>query len=104
MRKVLTVLALSLALSGCVQGIARGRVKSALMGAGLSEPVSACMAEHMVDKLTISQLRQLEGLRGLNGARRSLYDYVIAVRRIQDPEVIRVTMAAAGLCMSGWER
>ncbi|NOW43952.1 hypothetical protein FHW96_000079 [Novosphingobium sp. SG751A] len=101
MRKVLTALALTLALSGCVQGIARGRVKSALVGAGLSEPVSACMAEHMVDKLTISQLRQLEALQG---PKRSLFDYVMAVRRIQDPEVIRVTAAAAGLCMSGWER
>jgi len=88
MRRVLTVLALTLALSGCVQGIARGRVKSALVGAGLSEPVSACMAEHMVDKLTISQLRQLEALQG---PKRSLFDYVM-------------TAAAAGLCMSGWER
>ena len=101
MRRVLTVLALSLALSGCVEGMARSRVKTALVGAGLSEPVSACMAQHMVDKLTIPQLRKLEALQG---PKRSLFDYVAAVRRVNDPEVIRVTVAAAGLCMTGWER
>ncbi len=101
MRHILTVLALTAALSGCVEPIARSRVKTALVGAGLSEPVSACMAEHMVDKLSIAQLRKLEALQG---PKRSALDYVVAVRRINDPEVIRVTVAAAGLCMSGWER
>ena len=101
MRRVLTVLALAAAVSGCVETIARSRVKTALVGAGLSEPVSACMAEHMVDKLTITQLRKLEALQG---PKRSAFDYVMAVRRINDPEVVRVTVAAAGLCMTGWER
>jgi len=95
MLRFLTVLAFSLALSGCVQGIARGRVKSALVGAGLSEGMSACMAEHMVDRLSIHQLKELEALQG---PKRSLLDYVDAVQRIQDPEVIRVTVAAAGQC------
>jgi len=97
MRRFLTVLALSLALSGCVQGVARGRVKSALVGAGLSEAVSACMAEHMVDRLSVKQLRESEDLQG---PKRSLLDYIYAVQRIEDPEVIRVTVAAAGQCFA----
>jgi hypothetical protein len=101
MRRILPVVALALALSGCVHDIARSQVKSALVGAGLSEPVSQCMSDHMVDKLSIPQLRKLEAL---EGPKRSLFDYVRAVQRINDPEVIRVTVAAAGLCMSGWER
>jgi len=98
MRRML--IALPLLLAGCVQDIARSRVQSALVGAGLSAPVSSCMAGHMVDKLSIAQLRKLEALRGVG---RSPLDYAMAVRRIDDPDVIRVTVAAAGLCLSGWE-
>ena len=100
MRRLLIGLALPVLLSGCVEHIARSRVQSALQGAGLSQPVSACMAEHMVDKLSIAQLRKLEALQG---PKRTPWDYVIAVRRIDDPDVLKVTAAAAGLCMSGWE-
>ena len=49
-----------LMLGGCAQTIAEGRVRSALVDAGLSERNADCMAERMVDRLSIDQLRKLE--------------------------------------------
>lgn len=88
----------ALALSGCVERIAESRVRSALVDAGLSEPISACMAHRMTDRLTISQLRKL---RALEGPKRSTLDYIAAVRRIGDPEVLEVTASSAALCATG---
>jgi len=100
MRKVLVVvLGCGLALGGCVQGIARSRVQAALTNAGLSQPMAQCMAGRMVDQLTMTQLRKLEALRGAGqGGRRSAVDYVAAVQRVDDPQVIQVTVTAAGVC------
>ena len=91
----------ALALSGCVGKIAESRVRSALVEGGLSQPNAACMARRMVERLSISQLRKLEALQG---PKRGLLDYVAAVRKINDPEVVRVTAGAAALCISGLDR
>jgi hypothetical protein len=99
-KRWLTNLLPLLALSGCVHDTARSRITSALQNAGLSPPVSACMAEHLVDKLSIPQLRKLETLKGA----RNPLEYALALRRIDDPQVVRVALAAAALCMTGWER
>lgn len=98
MRKIAIIgLGCALTLGGCVQGIARSRVQVALTNAGLSQPMAQCMATRMVDHLTIPQLRKLEALQGPH---RSTMDYVAAVQRVGDPEVIEVTMTAAGICAS----
>jgi hypothetical protein len=89
----------ALALSGCVERIAESRVRSALIDAGLSDQTSACMARRMVDRLTISQLRKLQALRG---PKRSLADYVLAVRKVGDREVLEVTASSAALCATGF--
>lgn len=94
---VIVALSGALVLGGCVQGIARGRVRNALTNAGLSQPMADCMATRMVDHLTISQLRKLEALQG---PKRSAMDYVLAVQRVNDPQVIEVTAAAAGACVA----
>ena len=86
---------------GCVSKIAESRVRSALVDAGLSDRNADCMAHRMVDRLTISQLRKLEALQG---EKRSLADYVIAVRRVGDAEVIGVTASSAALCTTGLAR
>jgi hypothetical protein len=101
MRRVLPVLAILLAASGCAEKIAEHRVRSALVRAGLSEGNADCMAQRMVDRLTIKQLRKLEALQG---DKRSVADYVIAVRRVGDPEVIGVTASSAALCATGFAR
>lgn len=110
MRAVLLVpgpvlmLVLVLATGGCVQKIAEGRVRSALVEAGLSETYAGCMAGRMVDRLTIGQLRKLEALKARPGEREkplTIGEYLERVRRVGDNEVIAVTASSAGLCAVG---
>ncbi|MDE1914627.1 MAG: hypothetical protein KGJ57_04090 [Sphingomonadales bacterium] len=97
MRKVMVgVLGCAVLLGGCVeQRIARSRVQNALTNAGLSLPMAQCMSARMVDHLTIKQLRKLEALQG---PKRTTFDYIAAVRRVDDPETIEVAVTAAGAC------
>ena len=101
MKRVVLMIAVTLASSGCVSKLAYPRVKSALLDAGLSERNSACMADRMTDKLSIGQLRRLEVLRS---KKRSLADYVVAVRRLSDAELLEVTATSAALCTTGLSR
>ena len=78
--------------------IAYGSVKSAMTDAGLSEPNAACMASRMTDRLSLIQLNKL---RKLKGDKRSLVDYVEAVRRVGDAEALSVTASSAALCATG---
>lgn len=103
MRKFLILLPV-LVLGGCTQTIAESRVRSALVEAGVSERDSDCMAERMVDRLTITQLRKLEGLKAVPGETpvpTTLGGYVERVRRVGDAEVVTVTATSAGLCAVG---
>lgn len=78
--------------------LAYGQVKSAMLDAGLSEANSACMASRMTDRLTLGQLHKLNALKG---EKRSLWDYVSAVRRVGDAEAVEVTASSAALCATG---
>lgn len=102
--KVALVVVSALALSGCVQTIAESRVRSALAEGGLSDKNATCMAERMVDRLTIAQLKKLERVKAQPGEREkpvSIGEYVTRVRRVGDAEVIAVTASSAGLCAVG---
>ena len=101
MRGLFLPLAILLATAGCVEKIAESRVRSALVRAGLSERNSDCMAHRMVERLSIGQLRKLEVLQG---QKRSIADYVYAVERLSDPEVLGVTTSSAALCATGLVR
>ena len=81
-------------------------MERALINAGLGGRTSACMAERMVDRLTLSQLRKLEELRVPSRSARedSLEDYLHRVRRVGDAEVIAVTTSSAALCATGLAR
>lgn len=95
----LVVLGAVLVVAACSPSkLAYGRVKSALVDAGLSEPNAACMATRMTDRLSIGQLQKLKRLRG---EKRTLADYVEAVGRVGDAEAIEVTASSAALCASG---
>ena len=95
-------LLLLIAIAACTPSkLAYGQVKSAMIEAGLSEPTAACMANRMTDKLSLFQLNKLKKLRGSN---RSLSDFVSAVRRVDDPEAVQVTVSSAALCASGLAR
>jgi hypothetical protein len=98
---LLALLAAPLVLAGCVEKIAEHKVRAALADAGLSPATSDCMARRMVDRLSISQLRKLQALQG---EKRSVMDYVAAVRRVGDHEVFRVTAAAGAVCATGFAR
>lgn len=103
MKRVGLMLA-TLAMTGCVQSIAESRVKSALVEAGVAEADSECMAQRMVDRLTIAQLRKLEELKAKPGeppAPVTIGQYVDRVRRVGDAEVVAVTASSAGLCAVG---
>ena len=102
--RITLILPAALALAGCVQTIAESRVRSALVDAGVGARDADCMAERMVDRLTIDQLRKLERVKAREGEREtnlSLSDYVSRVRRVGDAEVIAVTATSAGLCATG---
>lgn len=60
-RVALASLTLLLALSVCATP--ETRIRSALMDAGLSKPIAACMADRMVDRLSLVQLNRLNGLK-----------------------------------------
>jgi hypothetical protein len=50
------------ALAGC-GAVYENRIESALVGAGLKEPVAACIAERMVDQLSKSQIHDIARLK-----------------------------------------
>lgn len=100
MRTMGVALAL-VALPGCVSKLAYGQVKSAMVDAGLSDANAACMASRMTDRLSLGQLQKLKQLKG---EKRSLFDYVAAVRRVGDSEAIQVTASSAALCATGLAR
>src|SRR3546814_18958306 len=56
-------LLLGLALSGCATP--ESKVRSRLIGLGVSPPMAGCMADRMVDRLSYAQLRRLGELGGL---------------------------------------
>ncbi|MFM9936263.1 MAG: hypothetical protein ACKVOL_08695 [Novosphingobium sp.] len=86
--------------AGCTPAkLAEGRVRSALVNAGLSQPNAACMAERMTDRLSLGQLHKLQALQS---PKRSLSDYVYTVRRVGDRELIEVTVSSALLCATGF--
>jgi hypothetical protein len=104
MRTLVAAALAGLMLTGCVERIAEGRVRSALLDAGLSEPNAECMAGRMVDRLPIAQLRKLEGLKARPGEREkpvTRSEYLERVRRVGDAEAVAVTASSAGLCAVG---
>ena len=96
--RLISVAGVALALTGCVSKLAYGQVRSAMVDAGLSDANAACMASRMTDRLSLGQLQKLKQLKG---AKRSLFDYVAAVRRVGDSEAIQVTASSAALCATG---
>ena len=102
MNRCAVALLLLAIVSACAPSkLAYGRVKSALVDAGLSDGNASCMADRMTDRLSIGQLRKLQQLKG---EKRSVMDYVAAVRRVGDAEALQVTLSSAALCTTGLAR
>ena len=85
-------------LAGCASP--ETRLRTGLVDAGLPDPLAACMAERMVDRLSITQLRRIGDL---PRARRSgdLDEFLHRVRALGDSEILAVTGTAAARCATG---
>lgn len=77
------------------------RVRSALLDAGVSDRVAACMGKRMVKRLSFVQLMKLQAL---EGEKPTLGAWVRAVKKVDDSEVILVTTTSAALCKVGLAR
>lgn len=96
---IFPVAVLALALSGCATP--ETRLRTGLQNAGLSKAMSACMAERMVDRLSLVQLRRLSALGSLKDRQitdLTLDQFFRKVRALKDPEILTVTTSSAALC------
>ncbi|KTE28147.1 MULTISPECIES: hypothetical protein [unclassified Sphingopyxis] len=96
---ILPLVAATLMLAGCATPEAR--LRTGLNNAGLSKAMSACMAERMVDRLSLVQLRRLSALGSLKEKRLgdlSFDQFLHKVRALKDPEILTVTTSSAALC------
>jgi hypothetical protein len=92
-----------IALAGCATP--QTRLERGLINAGLSKNQSSCMADRMVDKLSLIQLRRLSALGNFEDEK--LGDMTVSrfmrnVRALKDPEILTITTRAAlGCAVSG---
>ncbi|WP_129792024.1 hypothetical protein [Sphingosinicella sp. CPCC 101087] len=91
-------LGFALLLAGCATPETRLRV--ALVETGLSEPLAACMAGRMADRLSLAQLYRLRDL-GQAGRSDSVDQFLHRVRSLRDSEILSVTAGSAAVCATG---
>ncbi|MEY4618867.1 MAG: hypothetical protein RIS65_39 [Pseudomonadota bacterium] len=99
MNRAALVTFVALALSACATP--ETRIRTALMDAGLSQPIAACMADRMVDRLSLVQLNKLSGLKKLRGQdmrKITVEDFLKRTRALQDPEILGVVSASGLMC------
>ena len=99
MKRIALVSITLLALSACATP--ETRVRTALMDAGLSQPIAACMADRMVDRLSLIQLNKLSGLKKLRGQdmrKITVEEFLRRTRALQDPEILGVTTSSGLIC------
>ncbi len=93
------LLTLPLALAACATP--ETRLRTGLVDAGLPQPIAACMADRMVDRLSLTQLRRIGSLASLKGKRidsLTLNQFLRKVRALKDPEILTVTISSAAVC------
>jgi hypothetical protein len=96
---ILAVLALSLA--GCA--VPEARLRTGLINAGLPKRLSACMAERMVDRLSLKQLLRIADLPRASTSE-SIDQFLHRIRALEDSEILAVTSSSAALCATGLAR
>ena len=99
MKRIALVSIIALALSACATP--ETRVRTALMDAGLSQPIAACMADRMVDRLSLIQLNKLNGLKKLRGQdmrKVTIEQFLRRTRALQDPEILGVATSSGLIC------
>ena len=100
-RQALTLL-LAVTLAACATP--ETRIRNALVEAGLSKPIAGCMADRMVDRLSLGQLNKLRGLGKLQDKkvqRLSIEEFVKRTKALQDPEIVSVVTSSGLICAVG---
>lgn len=101
--RIIPVLLPLLLAAGCASP--EMRLERGLVNAGLSPAQSSCMAERMVDKLSLGQLQRIASLRnfGREDIRQMTIDrFMHNIRALNDSEIVSVTTRAAlGCAISG---
>ncbi|WP_017666241.1 hypothetical protein [Porphyrobacter sp. AAP82] len=91
--------------TGLADPLIRWQVKGALVESGIGDQRAECMAERMVDRLTIGQLWKLrQGMATQDGEPEDGYglgELVKRLRRVDDGEAVAVLTTSAGLCAVG---
>lgn len=99
MKRIALVSMALLALLACATP--ETRVRTALMDAGLSQPMAACMADRMIDRLSLIQLNKLNGLKKLRGQdmrKVTVEEFLRRTRALQDPEILGVATSSGLIC------
>lgn len=97
-RCVFLLIAALTALSACA--VPEARLRTGLVSAGLPKSLAACMAERMVDRLSLAQLMRIADLPKAREAE-SLDRFLRRVRALGDPEILAVATSSGGLCATG---
>ncbi|HYD12685.1 MAG TPA: hypothetical protein VEC11_07545 [Allosphingosinicella sp.] len=87
-----------LLLTACA--IPEARLRTGLRNAGLSEAMAACMAERMVDRLSLAQLSRIGDLPRASSAV-SMSEFLHRLRALGDMQIVGVASSSAGLCAVG---
>lgn len=111
MRKFLfgtVVLALLVAIAfqtGLARPLVKWRVETALLDSGVGPKRADCMADRMVDRLSLWQLYKLrQGMAPRDGEAENatgLGGLIKRLRRVGDGEAVAVVTTSAGLCAIG---
>ena len=91
----------SLLLMSCATVSPESRLRTGLIDAGVSPRMAGCMAERMVDRLSLAQLRRLQSLASLRKSHKgdmTVDRFLFKVRALEDPEIFAVTSKAAIVC------
>lgn len=97
--RIILMMTALLALAACATP--ETRVRNGLISAGLSAPVSACMADRMVDRLSLGQLKKLNDLGKLRKREPgdvTVKEFVKQTRSLQDPEIVGVVTSSGLIC------
>ena len=91
----------SFLLMSCATVSPESRLRTGLIDAGVSPRMAGCMAERMVDRLSLAQLRRLQSLASLRKSHMgdmTVDRFLFKVRALEDPEIFAVTSKAAIVC------
>jgi hypothetical protein len=85
-------------LSACA--IPEARLRTGLENAGLSHSMAACMAERMVDRLSLAQLSRIGDLPRARDSV-SVSEFLHRIRALGDTRILTVSSSSAALCAVG---